>query len=424
MQGLKRTSLSFFTISIFFIQNILRAEEQSTLEIVQDYVATQRLPGVIFSETTPQKTSHMTDGRRNIHYQEAIQKDELFPIASLSKIFTSILILQEIEIGKLSFHSKLKDIFHVRVHEDYEDLDVEEIMYHRGGFPMNEIDSTDLENHSKTRSDLTRFFLRHGPYHSLKNSNYSTYGFVVLGAILEHLENKSWEQIVTERLLKPLKLHSCRLPYDPSIASFPKSSKIPLLTDDDYKNMLFGHLKQNRKIDWISGPIKENAHSPFDNPGAGLFCKIHDIHKFIKEQLSGYKIYLDSLEGKENNLTQKIFQNISTYKYLFHSPQQNMQSISHWVLFSQQFNPQKVFAACAYGSSGGTSIVTCFDLKQNKIASAFANAWSDRVFDELREILDTTFHNKLLLKKLNPYLLPLHSPSFMNSASKFSSERN
>ena len=111
MQSLKRIFLSFFTFSIFFIQNILRANEQSTLEIIQDYVATQRLPGVIFSETTSQKTSHITDGRRNAYHQEAIQKDELFPIASLSKIFTSILILQEIEMGKLSLHSKLKDIF-------------------------------------------------------------------------------------------------------------------------------------------------------------------------------------------------------------------------------------------------------------------------------------------------------------------------
>ena len=426
MQRLKK-------LFIFFIinqnLNILFANEattlQNTLETIQDHVSTQRLPGVIFSETTHKKSDHIFDGRRNILKSDAIQKDELFPIASLSKIFTSILILQEVEAGKLSLETKVKELFQTPTHEEYENLKVKDIMYHHGGFPVDDedINPQDFQKYSRSRKNLSEYFLTHGPYYPLNKSHYSTYGYVVLGAILEEIEKKSWEEIVTERLLTPLKLDSCRFALDSTLYSKKPGIKLPILLQKDYENLLNGHYKLHRKVDWMPVSIKERAHPPLDNPGAGLFCKIHDIHKFVHAQLDGYKYYLDNPFGENNLPSQKIFKKTSTFQYLFHSPEQNMQSISHWVLFSQQIEPQKVSTACAYGSSGGTAIVTCFDLNQNKVASAFANAWSDKVFGDLQNILNTALQNKLFLKHLNPNILPRVS-SFMNSASKFTSNRN
>ena len=398
---------------------------QNTLEIIQDFIATQRLPGVIFSETTQKKSEHIFDGRKNILKKDEIQKDELFPIASLSKIFTSILILQEVEAEKISLDTKVKDIFRSDSHEKYENLKVKDIMYHHGGFPVmdEDINPHDFQKYSKSRKSLSEYFLIHGPYYPLNKSHYSTYGYVVLGAILEQIENKSWEEIVTEKLLNPLHLDSCRFAFDSTLYPKKPHLKLPILLEKDYESLLSGHYKLHRKVDWMPVSIKERAHPPLDNPGAGLFCKTNDIHKFVHAQLEGYRFYLDN-PFEENNLpTQKIFKKISTYKNLFHSPEQNMQSISHWVLFSQQIAPQKVSTACAYGSSGGTAVVTCFDLNQNKVVSAFANAWSEKVFTDLQTILNTALKNKLFLRPLNPSLLPRVN-SFMNSASKFTSNRN
>ena len=397
----------------------------NTVQTINDYVTTQRLPAVIFSETSSNKTEYIFDGRRNILQKEEIHEDELFPIASLTKTFTSILILQQTESGKLSLETKLKDIFHSPIHEEYENLNIKDTMYHHGGFPMDDedIDPKDLKKFSKSRKSLSEYLLKHGPYYPLNKSHYSTYGFIVLGAILEEIEKKSWEEIVTERLLNPLKLESCRFAFDSNLFSEKPQIKLPALLTKDYEYMLNGHYKVHKKIDWAPVFIKEKAHPPIDNPGAGLFCKTKDIHNFVHAQLEGYKFYLENPFEESNFLTQKIFKKISTYKYLFHSPEQNMQSISHWVLFSQQLEPQKVFSACAYGSSGGTAVVTCFDLHQKKVVSAFANAWSDKVFSDLQMIINTNLKNKLFVKPLNPNILPRVSP-FMNSASKFTSNKN
>lgn len=425
---MKKLSVFIFFIIASNAQTLFadeRSSNQNTLETIQDHVTKQRLPGVIFSETTPKKTEHIFDGRRNILQKEEIQKDELFPIASLTKIFTSILILQEVESGKLSLGTKLKEIFHTSIHEEYENLSVKDIMYHHGGFPVTDedIDPNDLKKYTKSRKSLTEYFLRHGPFYPLSKSHYSTYGFIALGAILEEIEHKSWEEIVTEKLLNPLKLESCRFTFDPTLFPVKPEIKLPLLLQKDFEFMLNGHYKFHRKIDWMPVSIKEKAHPAIDNPGAGLFCKTTDIHNFVRAQIDGYKLYLENPLEESNLTTQKIFKKISTYKYLFHSPEQNMQSISHWVLFSQQIEPQKVSSACAYGSSGGTSVVTCFDNHQNKVVSAFANAWSDKVFSDLQTILNTALKNKLFLKPLNPSILPRVSP-LMNSASKFASDRN
>ncbi len=426
MQRLKKLFI-FLTIaqslSILFANDATNA--RSTFETIQDHVSTQRLPGVIFYETTPKKSQHIFNGRRNILKNDEIQKDELFPIASLSKIFTSILILQEVESGKLSLETKVKDIFHTSAHKEYENLTVKDIMYHHGGFPVDDedINAQDLQKYSKNRKILSEYFLKRGPYYPLDVSHYSTYGFVVLGAILEELENKTWEEIVTEKLLIPLELESCHFAY--YFNETPKKAilKLPILLQKDFANMINGHYRNIRKVNWIPVSIKERGHPPLDNPGAGLFCKMHDIHKFVHAQLDGYKFYLDN-PFEENTLpSQRIFKKTSTFNYLFHSPQQNRQSISHWVLFTQQIEPHKVSTACAYGSSGGTAIVTCFDLNQNKVLSVFANAWSEKVFGDLQNILNTALQNKLFLKNLNPNILPRVS-SFMNSASKFASDKN
>ncbi|TQV89363.1 serine hydrolase [Aliikangiella coralliicola] len=128
-------------------------------------------------------------------------------IGSINKHFTAALVMQKVQAGKISLDDKLEKFELGFPKHIAEKITVRHLLKHTSGFG-------DIFNNEYFQT-----------YRSLKNINdklpllldkplisepgtqynYSNYGYIVLGAILEKLERKSFQSIINENILEVIK---------------------------------------------------------------------------------------------------------------------------------------------------------------------------------------------------------------------------
>lgn len=128
-------------------------------------------------------------------------------IGSINKHFTATLIMQKVQSGELSLDDTLEK-FNLGFPKDIaEKITVRHLLRHRAGF-------ADIFNNEyfKTYRSLKTIndklpLLMNKPLISEPGTqyNYSNYGYIVLGAILEKVEQKSFQTIINENILNVIK---------------------------------------------------------------------------------------------------------------------------------------------------------------------------------------------------------------------------
>ena len=211
-------------------------------------------------------------GKRAILPQEAeMTEDVLFDMASLSKLIgTTMAALKLIECGKLRLDNKMSDFFddcHGK-----ENTTVFQLMTHTSGikahFPLwlRGIDPSDAEK------EILREPFGYTPE---SNAVYTCMGYILLGRILERIENEPLDKIVQKYVFDPLGMKN----------SFynPPSNKACAATE---KSAATGEIicgsVHDENADFLNG-ISGNA---------GVFCSLDDCIIFAKMISNGAKGYL------------------------------------------------------------------------------------------------------------------------------------
>lgn len=140
---------------------------------------------------------------------EKMTSDKIFNIGSLTKMFTSVLILQEIETGKLKLNDTIGSFFSRNNNVDPQ-ITIEQLLRHKSGLGEIVIDSIlnnsfgDYEyiyNHSFLYNMIPSKQFNKGEKYLYTNTNYQ-----LLGYILEIINDKPYSKIVEERIFKPCKM--------------------------------------------------------------------------------------------------------------------------------------------------------------------------------------------------------------------------
>ena len=164
---------------------------------------------------------------------ERITLDDRFRLGSCTKAMTATLVAMLVEEGKLNWTTTLGELFADTVkpmHPAWEKVTVRQVLAHRSGLPFDP-------------DGLVRVFnLFRAPYASLRSGPelmrpprarlgtlpqqrleiarqalsrppgippgtkywYSNVGYILAGAVLEHLTGRAWEDLMRERLFQPL----------------------------------------------------------------------------------------------------------------------------------------------------------------------------------------------------------------------------
>jgi len=144
-------------------------------------------------------------GYKNVEKKEKVDANTLFAIGSCSKAFTTALIGQLENDGKLSLDDKPSD--HIRDFKFYnKEMDdfvtIKDLMCHRTGMPRHDFSWYFFPSYS--RDSLINRIQYQDPRAGVRETwMYNNFMFLLQGVIIEKITGKSWEENVEESLMKP-----------------------------------------------------------------------------------------------------------------------------------------------------------------------------------------------------------------------------
>ncbi|WKN40758.1 serine hydrolase domain-containing protein [Tunicatimonas pelagia] len=131
----------------------------------------------------------------------------IYRIGSISKTFTSSIIMQLIEEGKLALDTKLSEYFPEVPNADK--ITIEQMLRHRSGlFNFTSAkDYTKWMEEPKSRDELIQEMIDNGTvFEPGEKAEYSNTNYVLLSYVAEKIDDKDFADILQDRITKPLKL--------------------------------------------------------------------------------------------------------------------------------------------------------------------------------------------------------------------------
>ncbi len=138
--------------------------------------------------------------------------DTKFRIASLTKAFTALMIMQLVEEDEIDLDDCISDYL-----EDFPDtrgdlITIHHLLCHTSGIPDYPAFPGFLRNHSDkfySTDELIKVFADSTlEFEPGAGSRYSNSGYAVLGAIIEQVTGKSYSEVLEERIFKPLNMNN------------------------------------------------------------------------------------------------------------------------------------------------------------------------------------------------------------------------
>lgn len=146
-------------------------------------------------------------GLANMDWDIPNDVDTKFRLASVTKQFTAMLTMQLVAEKKLKLDGVIADYLPAYSNEYGDQVTIHQLLTHTGGIPnyTNFPSYRDLMKESKTPMELVAVFadstLQFVPG---ERFSYSNSGYVLLGAIIEAVTEKSLPDVLQEKILEPL----------------------------------------------------------------------------------------------------------------------------------------------------------------------------------------------------------------------------
>jgi len=191
--------------------------EQRLDALVTDVMAKEAPPGMILGVWTPTMTYLKAVGVADIPSGAPMSTDMNYRIGSQSKMYISTVILQMVDEGKIALDDKVAQ--HITGVTDGEKITIFQLITNTSGIPSYSEDAAWMK---ALFADPTRVWkpwelvevsnkIKH-PFDPGKGWHYSNTNFVILGLIAEAIDHQPVEEILYQRLSKPLGLSVTSLP--------------------------------------------------------------------------------------------------------------------------------------------------------------------------------------------------------------------
>jgi CubicO group peptidase (beta-lactamase class C family) len=215
-------------------------------------------------------------GLRKTDDSARVTTNDVFHIGSCTKSMTATLAAMFIEEGKLRWDMTIAEVFPElkgKMDSQYEAVTVEQLLTHRGGVPGSPPPAAwkraweQKGPPPQQRSEFIAAVLREPPQVPPGTKKiYSNQGYAIVGAMLEKITGKSWEDLITEKLFKPLQMKS---------AGFgPPGTK-------DKVDQPWGH---TRKLN-LTLPVQQD-NPPAIGPAGTVHCSLDDLARFVMFHLN------------------------------------------------------------------------------------------------------------------------------------------
>jgi CubicO group peptidase (beta-lactamase class C family) len=162
--------------------------------------------------------------------KEPVEPNALFRIASISKPFTAVAVLQLVQSGKLNLDDKVFQVLELKAPEDFavplderwKKVTILHLLQHRGGWDRDKsfdpmFRSPDICQEMKVappadQEAIIHYMLRQPlDFDPGERIVYSNFGYCLLGRVIEKVSGKGYEAYVKEKVLAPLGIKGMQL---------------------------------------------------------------------------------------------------------------------------------------------------------------------------------------------------------------------
>ncbi len=207
-------------------------------------------------------------GLANMEWDISNQVDTKFLIASLTKQFTAMLIMQLVAENKLDLHKPISAYLPDYPNENTELITIHHLLTHSSGIP----NANSKEKAFRPRDLVNQFANEPLQFSPGERFEYSNSGYNLLGYIIETVTGKSYEEELQDRIFIPLKMNN---------SGFYTHTKI-------IKNMSSGY---NKGFGEYFDVDNSNESSPYS--AGGIYSTVEDL--FLWDQA----LYQETLLSKK-----------------------------------------------------------------------------------------------------------------------------
>ena len=147
-------------------------------------------------------------GLANMEWNTPNEPDTKFRLGSITKQFTATLILQLVEEGKIKLDGKVSDYLPDYRQDTGAKITIHHLLSHTSGVPNYTAAPGFFENVSRNPFKVDDFIKKYASgdleFEPGAKFNYSNSGYFLLGAIIEKVTGKPYEQVLKEKITEPL----------------------------------------------------------------------------------------------------------------------------------------------------------------------------------------------------------------------------
>jgi CubicO group peptidase (beta-lactamase class C family) len=241
--------------------------------LMHAFAARSRVPGIAYGIVVDGRLAHVgTAGYRELSSRSPVDTGTVFRIASMTKSFTAVAILQLRDAGLLSLDDPAERYVPELAGLRYPTADapritIRHLLSHAAGFPEDnpwgdqQLAATDAEMSAMMRGGI--------PFSTAPGTayEYSNFGFAILGRIVANVSGMPYPRYITERVLLPLGMTSTTL----------EASAVPP------RRLAQGY--RLRDGEWIEEPpLPDGAFGPM----GGMLTSIGDLGRWVGFMLDAW----------------------------------------------------------------------------------------------------------------------------------------
>lgn len=254
------------------LQRVKRTRDK-VHSLFQKFVEDKQVPGLAYAVILDDEIAYSgAFGVTDVNSQSPVSNQSLFRIASISKPFTAMAILQLRDAGKLNLDdpvSKYLKYFNdlAMPTTDSPEITIRHLLTHSAGLPEDNAWGDRLL--AKPENFIPELVGKGISFSNVPGQKYeySNLGYALLGQIIEEVSGISFEQYTTTNILKPLGMNS-------SVWEYSKAQQKHLVSGYEWRDDSFNTI-----------PLEH--HGAF-GPMAGLITSIEDFTKFATQHLSAW----------------------------------------------------------------------------------------------------------------------------------------
>ncbi len=195
---------------ILLVSLSLQAQYKDFDSLIVAYNSKQGFNGVALLAVNGKVVKSKAIGMADISNRKPIQMESKFRIASMTKVFTAIMVMKLVEDHKLDLNKTIGAYFPAYTGEGRDKVTSHHLLTYSSGIE-NKTESLSMKPYQK-KITLDKFIMEYCSGRLIEvpgaKSSYSNTEFIILHKIIELVSGKSYSELLNELIIKPLKLKS------------------------------------------------------------------------------------------------------------------------------------------------------------------------------------------------------------------------